>query len=129
MKKPTITPQTVDELGYGLLFKDGELMEQLITGEAGIQQWFELMLRQRPGLTPIYNYETDPPGIDIIKLYDHPYHIMIAEIQRNIETTAGYNPAVRSVDGFSFSKFGRSLTVNFTAHLRSGTEVEITYDI
>lgn len=129
MKNPTITAKNVDDLGYGLLFKDGELKEQLITGEAGIRQWFDLMLRQRPGLTPIYNYDSNPPGIDIIKLYDHPYHIMTAEIQRHIENTAAYNPAVRSVDSFTFSKAGRRLTVEFAVHLRSGSEVEITYDV
>ena len=126
---PTIDKLSVDELGYSMMFDGEEMYEKLITGEPAIRQWFELMLRQRPGLTPIYNYEYNRPGIDIIKLYELPYHIMTAEIQRHIEITAAYNPVVNRVAEFQFTRSGRTLMVSFTAYLNNGEEVEIIYDV
>lgn len=126
---PTVNKLSMDQLGYSMLFDGEEMYEKLITGEPAIRQWFEMMLRQRPGLTPIYDYEYNPPGIDIIKLYELPYHIMTAEIQRHIEITASYNPVVERVARFRFERSGRMLTVEFTAYLINGEEVEILYDI
>lgn len=126
---PTVEKTTVDELGYSLLFEDGEMYEKKITGETAIRQWFELMLNQRPGVTPIFNYEYNPPGVDIIKLYELPHYVMTAEVQRHIEITASYNPAVRQVTSFEFIRSGRTLTVEFIAKLNNGEEVEIIYDL
>lgn len=126
---PTIDKLSVDELGYSMMFDGEEMYEKLITGEPAIRQWFELMLRQRPGLTPIYNYEHNKPGIDIIKLYELPYHVMTAEVQRHVEITASYNPAVNRVAEFRFSRKKRQLTVEFKAYLNNGEEVEVAYDL
>lgn len=128
---PKIEKISIDDLGYSMQFNYDakEMHEKLITGEEAVQQWFELMLRQRPGLTPIYNYDRLQPGIDILKLYELPYHIMTAEIQRHVEITAAYNPAVSHVDEFKFTRIRRKLTVDFKAHLISGEEVEVTYDV
>jgi len=129
LPNPIIVSTPVDDLGKSFKYKDGELIVDLISGIESVKQWFDLMLRQRPGLTPIYNFENNPPGIDIIKLYDLPRHLMTAEIQRHIVNTARYCPAVEYVRNFKFSQSGRELTVEFTAALVGGEEVRITYDI
>lgn len=129
LPNPIIVSTPVDDLGQSFKYENGELVVDLISGKESVKQWFDLMLRQRPGLTPIYNFETSPPGIDIIKLYDLPRHLMTAEIQRQIVNTARYCVAVDYVGNFKFTQIGRELKVEFTASLVGGEEVRITYDV
>lgn len=129
LPNPGIISIPVDDLGKSFKYVDGELTVEMTDGVDSVKQWFDLMLRQRPGLTPIYNFENNPPGIDIIALYDLPRHLMTAEIQRQIVNTSRYCPAVDYVGNFKFTQTGRELLVEFTAALVGGEEVRITYDV
>jgi len=129
LPNPIIVTTPVDDLGKSFKYVNGELTVELIDGKESVRQWFNLMLRQRPRLTPIYNFENSPPGIDIIKLYDLPHHLMTAEIQRQIVNTSKYCPSVEYVGNFKFTRTGRDLLVEFTAALVGGEEVRITYDV
>lgn len=129
LPNPVIEKTPVSNIKKSFAYTDGELTVNMVSGLESVKQWFDIMLRQRPRLTPIYNFKDNPPGIDIIKLYDLPRHLMTAEIQRYIVNTARYCPAVESVGRFKFSQSGRELTVEFTAILVGGEEVRITYDL
>ena len=53
------------ENGRGGAFQlvDGALVER--TGKEAVRQWFELMLRQKPGAIPVYRTDSSSqPGVD-----------------------------------------------------------------
>ena len=105
---------------------DGKLNER--TGAKAVRQWFELMLRQQPGAVPIYRVEVSTqPGVDrsLLGKKVSPGFIY-AEIQRNVEETAAFCPAVRSVDSFEFTRLRHGLEVYFTARLHDGESVEVS---
>ena len=51
---------------------------------------------------------------------------MQAEIERNVRKTAAFCPAVRTVDGFAFTRLRRGLQVAFTARLHTEETVEVS---
>lgn len=108
---------------------DGKLNER--TGAKAVKQWFELMLRQQPGMIPIYRMQGSiKPGVDrsLLGKKVSPGFIY-AEIQRNVEETATFCPAVRSVDSFEFARLRHGLEVYFTARLHNGESVEVRTNI
>ena len=105
---------------------DGALQER--TGVEAVKQWFDLMLRQKPGAIPVYRTDaTTAPGVDRTLLQlQAPFGFITAEVERQVRETAAFNPAVRSVDSFVFTRLRRGLQVEFTAHLRTGEQTEVT---
>ena len=105
---------------------DGALKER--TGREAVRQWFELMLRQKPGAVPVYRTDsTSQPGVDRTMLTMHlPEGWVRAEIERQVRETAAFCPAVRTVDSFVFTRLRRGLQVEFTAHLHADETVEVT---
>lgn len=109
---------------------DGALRER--NGIEAVKQWFELMLRQRPGVIPIYRTEnTYQPGVDTTIVNDKRFALgfVYAEIERNVRDTSAFCPAVRTVDSFEFQRKGRTLQVNFTARMHTGETVEVSVDV
>ena len=108
---------------------DGALAER--NGTEAVKQWFELMLRQKPGAIPIYRTEDNSqPGIDTT-LLDRKLAqgFVYSEIERNVRETAVFCPAVRTVDSFQFERLHRSLLVRFTARLHTEETVEVSIDV
>lgn len=105
---------------------DGALQER--SGMEAVKQWFALMLRQKPDAIPIYRTDASTAlGVDRTLLQTRaPLGFITAEIERQVRETAAFNPAVRSVDGFVFTRLRRGLQVAFTAHLRTGEDTEVT---
>lgn len=105
---------------------DGALVER--SGVEAVKQWFDLMLRQMPGAIPVYRTDASTaPGVDRTLLQARvPYGFITAEIERQVRETAAFNPAVRTVDSFTFTRLWRGLQVEFTAHLRTGEQTEVT---
>ena len=105
---------------------DGALVER--TGLAAVRQWLELMLRQRPGAVPIYRTGgTSQPGVEALSLDRRvPEGYIYAEIQRNVEDTAKFCPAIRQVSDFSFSRERRGVRCAFTVTLHTGESEEVT---
>ena len=103
---------------------DGALTER--RGREAVRQWFELMLRQTPGAIPIYRTDsTQQPGIDRMTADRRmPDGWVQAEVERQVRETAAFNPAVRTVDGFRFTRLRRGLQVAFTARLHTEETVE-----
>lgn len=116
-----------NENGRGGAFQlvDGALVER--TGREAVKQWFELMLRQKPGAIPIYRTDSSSqPGVDRTMLDRRmPEGWVQAEIERQVRETAAFCPAVRSVDSFVFTRLRRGLQVEFTAHLHTDETVEV----
>lgn len=104
---------------------DGALVER--TGREAVKQWFELMLRQKPGAIPIYRTDSSSqPGVDRTMLDRRmPDGWVQAEIERQVRETAAFCPAVRAVDSFVFTRLRRGLQVEFTAHLHTDETVEV----
>lgn len=108
---------------------DGALLER--TGTEAVKQWFELMLRQKPGAIPIYRTDnTSQPGVDTT-IMDRSFTpgFVYAEIERNVRETGAFCPAVRTVDSFEFTRLHRSLQVKFTARLHTDETVEVSVDV
>lgn len=108
---------------------DGALRE--CSGTAAVKQWFELMLRQKPGAVPVYRTgRGTQPGVDAA-LSDRrmPEGWVQAEVERQVRETAAFCPAVRTVDGFAFTRLRRGLQCAFTAHLHTQETVEVTVDV
>lgn len=136
---PTNVPaQTADSIGRvpafdstteRFLLRDGALVER--TGRAAVQQWFDLMLRQRIDRVPIYMTEGETKlGVDLSLLGQHlPSGLASAEIERNVRETASYCPAVRTIRDLTVSRRGRACHVEFTAVLHNGETVEVTTDV
>lgn len=105
---------------------DGALVER--TGKEAVRQWFELMLRQKPGAIPIYRTDSaSQPGVDRTMLDRRmPEGWVQAEIERQVRETAAFCPAVRAVDSFVFTRLRRGLQVEFTAHLHTDETVEVS---
>ena len=115
-----------DERGRGAFrLVDGALAER--TGVEAVKQWFALMLRQMPDAVPIYRTDASTAlGVDRTLLQKRaPLGFVTAEIERQVRETAAFNPAVRTVDSFSFTRLRRGLQVVFTAHLGTGEETEV----
>lgn len=117
-----------NESGRGGAFQlvDGALVER--TGREAVRQWFELMLRQKPGAIPIYRTDSSSqPGVDRTMLDRRmPEGWVQAEIERQARETAAFCPAVRAVDSFVFTRLRRGLQVEFTAYLHTDETVEVS---
>lgn len=111
------------------LLVDGKLAER--TGREAVQQWFDLALRQQPGRVPIYRTAGSKQyGIDRSVLGSKlPGGYAEAELERSVRETAGFCPAVRSIQDFSISRRGRACRVEFTAVLHTGETVEVNADV
>ena len=105
---------------------DGALVER--TGKEAVRQWFELMLRQKPGAIPVYRTDSSSqPGVDRTMLDRRmPEGWVQAEIERQVRETAAFCPAVRAVDSFVFTQLRRGLQVEFTAYLHTDETVEVS---
>lgn len=105
---------------------DGALVER--TGKEAVRQWFELMLRQKPGAIPIYRTDSaSQPGVDRTMLDRRmPDGWVQAEIERQVRETAAFCPAVRAVDSFVFTRLRRGLQAEFTAYLHTDETVEVS---
>lgn len=81
-----------NENGRGGAFQlvDGALVER--TGREAVRQWFELMLRQKPGAIPIYRTDSSSqPGVDRTMLDRRmPEGWVQAEIERQARETAAF---------------------------------------
>lgn len=112
--------------GGAFLLVDGALTER--TGREAVRQWFELMLRQKPGAIPIYRTDSSSqPGVDRTMLDRRmPEGWVQAEIERQVRETATFCPAVRAVDSFVFTRLRRGLQVEFTAYLHTDETVEVS---
>ena len=116
-----------DERGRGAFrLVDGALVER--TGVEAVKQWFDLMLRQMPDAIPVYRTDASTTlGVDRTLLQTRaPLGFITAEIERQVRETAAFDPAVRAVDSFVFTRLRRGLQVEFTAHLRTGEQAEVT---
>jgi len=129
MLKPEIKETAVREIGRTMRITDEGLSEEIVNGKAAVKQWLDLMLRQRPGLVDVYNFDDASVGVDRLAVNNLPKAVMLAEIQRGIVETAKLCPCITSVDGFSFNRGRRSLYFEFTVHLYSGEEVTMSYDV
>lgn len=115
-----------DKRGCGAFrLVDGALQER--SGVEAVKQWFALMLRQPPGAIPVYRTDASTAlGVDRTLLQTRaPLGFITAEIERQVRETAAFNPAVRAVDSFTFTRLRRGLQVEFTAHLRTGEDTEV----
>lgn len=116
-----------DERGRGAFqLVDGALIER--TGVEAVKQWFDLMLRQLPDAIPVYRTDASTTlGVDRTLLQTRaPLGFITAEIERQVRETAAFNPAVRAVDSFVFTRLRRGLQVEFRALLRTGEQTEVT---
>ena len=116
-----------DERGRGAFrLVDGALVER--TGAEAVKQWFDLMLRQLPDAIPVYRTDASTAlGVDRTLLQTRaPLGFITAEIERQVRETAAFNPAVRAVDSFVFTRLRRGLQVEFRALLRTGEQTEVT---
>lgn len=105
---------------------DGALVER--TGREAVKQWFELMLRQKPGAIPVYRTDSaSQPGVDRTMLDRRmPDGWVQAEVERQVRETAAFCPAVGAVDSFVFTRLRRGLQVEFTAYLHTDETVEVS---
>ena len=116
-----------DERGRGAFrLVDGALIER--SGVEAVKQWFDLMLRQLPDAIPVYRTDASTAlGVDRTLLQTRaPLGFITAEIERQVRETAAFNPAVRAVDSFVFTRLRRGLQVEFRALLRTGEQTEVT---
>ena len=116
-----------DERGCGAFrLVDGALVER--SGVEAVKQWFDLMLRQLPDAIPVYRTDASTTlGVDRTLLQTRaPLGFITAEIERQVRETAAFNPAVRAVDSFVFTRLRRGLQVEFRALLRTGEQTEVT---
>lgn len=131
-------PQAGDKIGRvpafdsetnRFLLLDGALVER--TGREAVQQWFDLMLRQRIDRVPIYRMSGETKlGVDRDMLGSRlPSGLITAEIERNVRETASFCPAVRAVRDFSVTQRGRSCHVEFTAELYTDETLEVQMDV
>lgn len=118
-----------DSASERFLLLDGALVER--SGREAVQQWFDLMLRQKIDRVPIYTTDGETKlGINRSLLGQHlPNGLAAAEIERNVRETASYCPAVRTIRDLTVSRRGRACHVEFTAVLHSGETVEVTTDV
>lgn len=134
----TVPRQTGDSIGRvpafdstsnRFLLLDGALVER--TGREAVQQWFDLMLRQRIDKVPIYRTDGETKlGIDREMLGSRlPSGLITAEIERNIRETASFCPAVRAVRDFTVTRRGRACHVEFTAELYTNETLEVSADV
>lgn len=126
---PEIKETAVREIGRTMRITDEGLTEEIVNDEDAVRQWLDLMLRQRPGLVPVYDFDDASVGVDRLAVNNLPKAVMLAEIQRGIVETAKLCPCITSVDGFSFNRGRRSLYFEFTVHIYNGDEVTMSYDI
>ena len=124
-RSPAFAFDSTSSLRGAFQLVDGALVER--TGREAVKQWFELMLRQKPGAIPIYRTDSSSqPGVDRTMLDRRmPDGWVQAEIERQVRETAAFCPAVRAVDSFVFTRLRRGLQVEFTAHLHTDETVEV----
>lgn len=118
-----------DSTSNRFLLLDGALVER--TGREAVQQWFDLMLRQRIDKVPIYRADDETKlGIDREMLGSRlPSGLITAEIERNVRETASFCPAVRAVRDFTVTRRGRACHVEFTAELYTNETLEVSADV
>lgn len=118
-----------DSTSNRFLLLDGALVER--TGREAVQQWFDLMLRQRIDKVPIYRTDGETKlGIDREMLGSRlPSGLITAEIERNVRETASFCPAVRAVRDFSVTRRGRACHVEFTVELYTNETLEVSADV
>ena len=125
-RSPTFAFDSTSSRRGAFQLVDGALVER--TGKEAVRQWFELMLRQKPGAIPIYRTDSSSqPGVDRTMLDRRmPEGWVQAEIERQVRETAAFCPAVRAVDSFVFTRLRRGLQVEFTAYLHTDETVEVS---
>jgi len=111
------------------LLVDGKLVER--SGREAVRQWFDLALRQQPERVPVYRTTgASQYGVDRSVLGSKlPTGYGAAELERSVRETAGFCPAVRSIQDFFISRAGRACRVEFTAVLHTGETVEVRVDV
>lgn len=115
-------------LAFGYGKNQFELVDggpRMLSGEAAIRQWLELLVRTVPGRYAVYGDE--PFGVDTTDLVGKkrlPSGEALSEIRRQVEDGVALCPPIRSVYGFGLE--GSALT--FTAELEDGEE-EITIEL
>lgn len=129
LRKPDIEQKQVSELGRTMRVGPDGLTEEIVKGETAIRQWVDVMLRQRPGLTPVYDFVDAPVGVNSVGVSNLPKAVMLAEIQKNVKDTMTLNPCVLGVENFAFTRGRRGLRIEFGLLLNNGQEVNIAYDI
>ena len=90
------------------------------------------MLRVRKGGDAVFDGLRVQPGIDrdgLIGSRSLPTGFRRSELMREIRETLALCPAILSADGFSFSRDGRALVVQFTVTLRTGDTMEVRADV
>ena len=104
-----------DETGRSGAFQlvDGAVQE--VSGAAAVRRWLELMLRQKPGAVPIYRTDGETqPGVEA------------ASLDRR---APAFCPAIRTVDGFRFTRLRHGVEVRFTAHLHTDETLEVRTNV
>lgn len=104
---------------------------QEVSGAAAVRRWLELMLRQKPGAVPIYRTDGETqPGVEAASLDRRaPEGWAFAEIEQDIRDTAAFCPAIRTVDGFRFTRLRHGVEVRFTAHLHTDETLEVRTNV
>ena len=89
------------------------------------------MLRQKPGAVPIYRTDGETqPGVEAASLDRRaPEGWAFAEIEQDIRDTAAFCPAIRTVDGFRFTRLRHGVEVRFTAHLHTDETLEVRTNV
>lgn len=120
-----------DETGRSGAFQlvDGAVQE--VSGAAAVRRWLELMIRQKPGAVPIYRTDGETqPGVEAASLDRRaPEGWAFAEIEQDIRDTAAFCPAIRTVDGFRFTRLRHGVEVRFTAHLHTDETLEVRTNV
>ncbi len=114
----------------GFALTDGAPAEA--TGREAVREWIGLMLRVRKGWDAVFDGLRVQPGIDrdgLIGSRSLPTGFRRSELMREIRETLALCPAILSADGFSFSRDGRALVVQFTVTLRTGDTMEVRADV
>ena len=108
---------------------DGAIKE--CSGREAVQQWFNLMMRQKIDQIPIYRTTGSRKiGLDMDVLSGRlQTGYAEAEIERNVRETASFNPAVRAIQDFRFSSKGHMRIIEFTAVLHTGESVEVSTNV
>lgn len=129
MLKPDVKHKKLSEMGRSMKVGPNGLADETIKGTAAVKQWADLMLRQRPGLTPVYNYDNASVGVDSVGVTSLPKAIAYAEIQRYVAETMKLLPCAGSVSGFRFTRVKGGLRIDFVLNLDDGQEVMLEYDL
>ena len=70
------------------------------------------------------------PGVEAASLDRRaPEGWAFAEIEQDIRDTAAFCPAIRTVDGFRFTRLRHGVEVRFTAHLHTDETLEVITNV